>query len=286
MMYPIACLRLLAFVVGGIILVSAHCVYYSFTRSLAVTRYWHKFSCFVFGIHVHSYGEALGQRNKETGINLPVLYTANHLSYIDICALGSLLDTLFVSKDDVRSWPLIGFMAQLHKTVFIRRVRTAMEQALKDAQNRLDYGYDLVVFPEGTSSNGERVLPFKPGLFELAYTATARKLTVQPIAIVIEGINGTPPATQPENSQIRNLYAWWRPEDEFLPHLWQLACVWRTDIGVHFLAPLDPQNFDDRKTLSDAAHAAIAQIIDAQNPVISPSNVNVPVAQQDRATVS
>lgn len=254
--YLLAIFRFVALVLGGFVLVLGSMLYHRMTGSEAMLRLWRLFACKLFGIHVHVYGVPAGNRD-ENGINLPVLYVANHLSYLDIMAMGSVLDTVFVAKSDVRDWPVIGYLAQLQKTVFIRRVRTGMEQAIKDVRDRLNAGYDVVVYAEGTSSQGVSVLPFKPGLFELAYAHTAQPLVVQPVAVVLEKIDNKIPNTD----DLRNQYAWWRPEDTLMPHLWNIATIWRTDVGLHFLPVLEPMSYDSRKDLAQAAHDAVAQVV-------------------------
>jgi 1-acyl-sn-glycerol-3-phosphate acyltransferase len=97
------------------------------------------------------------------------LLVSNHLSYLDIPALVSITPAVFVSKADVRRWPLFGWLAALGGTVFVERERRTHVGAVnREIQNALDDGVLVVVFPEGTSSNGETVLPFRSSLLEPA----------------------------------------------------------------------------------------------------------------------
>ena len=96
-----------------------------------------------------------------------VLFVGNHLSYIDIPVLGGHLNATFISKADVRQWPILGTLAALGKTIFIERSRNAAGKCIADIDKSLSQGRSLILFPEGTSTNGMDVLPFKSTIFEL-----------------------------------------------------------------------------------------------------------------------
>ena len=98
----------------------------------------------------------------------PVLYTANHVSYLDIVVLGGLLDAVFVAKAEVVRWPVIGPLAKLQRTIFIERTATRASVENTELRHRLAMGESVIIFPEGTSSDGRRVLPFKSALFDIA----------------------------------------------------------------------------------------------------------------------
>ena len=112
----------------------------------------------------------LGLQPKSAG-EKPVsgLLVCNHLTYLDILVLATLTPCLFVSKREVRGWPVLGWFAQLAGTVFVHRERRSQTvEATKGIEALLDHGALVVLFPEGTSSNGEVVLPFKSALLEPA----------------------------------------------------------------------------------------------------------------------
>jgi len=97
------------------------------------------------------------------------LLISNHLSYLDILVIASITPAVFVSKRDVKSWPVMGWLAQLAGTVFIdRERRTHVGPVNQEIQNALQAGVLLVIFPEGTSTNGKTLLPFKSSLLEPA----------------------------------------------------------------------------------------------------------------------
>jgi 1-acyl-sn-glycerol-3-phosphate acyltransferase len=97
------------------------------------------------------------------------LLVSNHLSYLDILAISATTPAVFVSKADVRRWPLFGWLAALAGTVFVERERrTLVVEVNREIQTALDAGVLVVIFPEGTSSNGETILPFRTSLLEPA----------------------------------------------------------------------------------------------------------------------
>ena len=113
----------------------------------------------------------LGARITVTGTppKPPFLLVANHLSYIDILVLASRLDAVFVSKASVRTWPLMGWATRLVRTVFIRRqIKRDIPRVLAEIHERLRHRQGVIVFPEGTSSAGIDLPPFRPALLEVA----------------------------------------------------------------------------------------------------------------------
>ncbi|MGL5735785.1 MAG: lysophospholipid acyltransferase family protein, partial [Beijerinckiaceae bacterium] len=120
---------------------------------------------------------ALSVRITETGTPPPagpVLIVANHLSWIDICVIGASRPVSFVAKSDVESWPIFGNLARLQRTVFVDRTRrTAAGQAAQGMAQRLAEGGALVLFAEGTTNDGQRILPFRSALVGAAQAAAS-----------------------------------------------------------------------------------------------------------------
>ncbi|MEK9874048.1 MAG: lysophospholipid acyltransferase family protein, partial [Betaproteobacteria bacterium] len=96
----------------------------------------------------------------------PVFVVANHVSYLDVFVLGSLIPAVFVSKQEVRDWPVVGWVAWLQRTIFITRRPARAVDELAPLGEALENGFNVIMFPEGTSTNGTSVLPFKSALFE------------------------------------------------------------------------------------------------------------------------
>ena len=172
---------------------------------------------------------------------------ANHVSWLDILALNASSRVAFVSKSEVASWPGIGWLARATGTLFIRRVaREAPAQAALMA-DRLASGHRLLFFPEGTSTDGLRVLPFKPTLFAAFRAAGVEGLRVQPVTLRYLAPAGAP----------SDFYGWWgdRGFGESLVEILAARRQGRVEVLRH--APLDVAAFPDRKALARAAEAAV-----------------------------
>ncbi len=177
----------------------------------------------------------------------PVLFLANHSSWLDILVLGSTLEACFVSKAEVGSWPLIGIVSRLGRTVFVSRRRGRTGAEAEQMRARLTAGDNLILFPEGTSSDGTRVLPFRSSFLAVADAAR----WVQPISLVYDRLGGLPACRRD-----RPLFAWYGDMD-IATHLWRLArrSGARATIVLH--EPVDPRAFPDRKALT----AAVAEVV-------------------------
>lgn len=259
MLWPLrillSALRMILFFVGTFFTISAFVIHKKLTGELRGAAWFHRMCTMTFGIRIHRVGEPAGTDGRV------ILYTPNHVSYIDIGVMGQMLrNSVFVAKGEISGWPLFGWLATLQDTVFIRRVRTAMEAALAEVTEQVALGRNVILYPEGTTGDGSGVLPFKAGLFELAYAPSPHgKLLVQPVAIVIDRIDGKPAVTQ----KLRDYYAWWRKEDTLLPHMMKVGSRFYVDISVHFLAPLDPADYPARKDLAQAAEDAVRAVVEA-----------------------
>ena len=176
---------------------------------------------------------------------------ANHSSWLDIFVLNAAQRVYFVAKAEVSAWPGIGLLARATGTVFVqRRARDARRQ--NDVmQNRLSAGQRLCFFPESTSSDGQRVLPFKSTLFE-AFLRDERRLdtAIQPVSIAY-----SPPAGE----DIR-FYGWWG-DMVFAPHLLKVLAVAKQGlVQIRYHPPLRVGDFPDRKALAAACEAAVRSV--------------------------
>ncbi len=179
-----------------------------------------------------------------------VIYAANHCSWLDIPVLGGRLSACFVSKDEIARWPGVNVIAKLGRTVFVSRQRRATGRERDAMRNRLAAGDDLLLFPEGTSSDGSRVLPFRSAFFSLAEGEDVP--LIQPISVVYDRLGGLP-----TRRSTRSVFAWYGDMD-LASHFWRLA-QWRgmrATILMH--PPLDPKDFANRKLLAQAAWDAVA----------------------------
>lgn len=207
---------------------------------------WHRAVCKIMRISVI----CEGRPSKSS----PTFFTSNHISYLDIPVLGQLKPAYFIAKTDVAQWPFFGWLTKLQKTVFIKREKTGLQDAGEKIMAHLNQRRSLVVFPEGTSGNGECVLPFKSSLFNyLLHPDLKLNVTIQPVTIKIVEINGV---TAPAQSD-RDLYAWYG-EMELPPHLWNFACAKGAVLKVIYHDPFHIGQSDNRKTLCQRAHDAVA----------------------------
>jgi 1-acyl-sn-glycerol-3-phosphate acyltransferase len=198
----------------------------------------------------------LGLRVRTIGTRLipgtrPVIYVCNHSSWADIPAVGGVIKACFVSKDDVAGWPIIGTIARLGRTIFVTRNRTGTLRERDEMQEKLAAGDALILFPEGTSSDGARVLPFRSSFFAAAFGTT--KPIIQPVSVVYDRLAGLP-----VSHATRAVFAWYG-DMNLAPHVWQLAQWQGKRVTLLFHAPLDPLDFSDRKALSQATWLAVAE---------------------------
>lgn len=226
----------------------------SFSKGYPVTimpMVWHKIICTLFGIKVVVKGTPLTTH--------PVMFVSNHVSYLDIPVIGSKIKASFVAKSDVAGWPVFGFLAKMVLTIFVKR---ATRDALKDNKmliNTISTGRNIILFPEGTSSNGQHVLRFKSTLFALASfdPALKEKLSIQPFTIKMVSVNGQIPTG---NKDIYDLYAWY-DDMTLVPHLWQFAKLKGATIEICFHDPLKAAHYKDRKALAKECEKKVASAL-------------------------
>lgn len=181
-------------------------------------------------------------------MRMPGAYVANHVSWLDIFVLNACKRLYFVAKAEVRGWGGIGWLARATGTVFIRRNRAEAGAQTKLFEDRLIAGHQLLFFPEGTSTDGRQVLPFKTTLFAAFFAdRLADRLSVQPVSLRYTA----PPGSDPTH------YGWWGGM-EFGPSLLRiLAAPGRGRVQVIYHQPLPVAGSADRKSLAKAAEDAV-----------------------------
>ncbi|WP_372573965.1 lysophospholipid acyltransferase family protein [Ruegeria jejuensis] len=175
---------------------------------------------------------------------------ANHSSWLDIFALNARKRIYFVSKAEVAKWPGIGWLARATGTVFIERDRRKAREQTEMFEERLRAGHKLLFFPEGTSTDGQRVLPFKTTLFAAFFTEQLRDfMHVQPVSVVFHAPKGQPD----------RFYGWWG-EMEFGPHLLKTLAAWpQGGVELTYHPPVKVSDFADRKMLAAYCEQAVRQ---------------------------
>lgn len=173
---------------------------------------------------------------------------ANHSSWLDIFALNSSQRLYFVSKSEVAKWPGIGLLAKATGTLFIRREAKEAIAQKKLFEQRMRMGHKILFFPEGTSTDGMRVLPFKSALFQAFFDLDLNsECFIQPVTVTYFA---------PVNEDPR-FYGWWG-DMSFTVHLLKtIASRRQGSIEIRYHDPLLVSNFDSRKELAVAAEKII-----------------------------
>ncbi len=207
---------------------------------------------------------AMGIRRRVVGVQArnegrPVLFVSNHTSWLDIMTLGGTLLGCFVAKAEVGTWPIVRVIARLGRTVFVSRKAAETGRERDDMRARLAGGDNLILFPEGTSSDGARTLAFRSPFFSVAEaragagtgTGTGQPL-IQPVSIVYDRVDGLPVgrAARPISS--------WYGDMDLGGHFYRLAAYRRLRATILLHEPIDPANYPSRKALSLAVWGIVA----------------------------
>lgn len=207
---------------------------------ISFARTYHAVLCRLIGMKVQVVG---------TPSSAPAtLYVSNHSSWLDILVLGSVLDAAFVSKAEVGGWPVVGTVARLGRTVFVSRRRNSTGREADELRERLQAGDSIILFPEGTSNDGTRVLPFRSSFLAVAQDAQR----VQPVSLVYDRLGGLPACRRD-----RPFFAWYGDMD-IATHFWRIARRPGARATVLLHDPADPAAFPDRKALTAAASDVVA----------------------------
>jgi 1-acyl-sn-glycerol-3-phosphate acyltransferase len=201
--------------------------------------FYHRMICALIGVRVR----VIGRRGDEH----PLMIVANHVSWLDISVLTSIAPVVFVAKQEVASWPLFGLLAKLQRTVFVNRTqRHKTADVNAEIGRRLADGDPVVLFGEGTSSDGNRVLEFRSALIgaardALAQAEHAKRVWIQPLSIAYTGLLGLP-----LGRQHRPLVAWYG-DFELAPHFANIIRLGGIDVTVTWGAPIPFDETSDRK---------------------------------------
>ncbi|MGB5832449.1 MAG: lysophospholipid acyltransferase family protein [Thiohalocapsa sp.] len=201
--------------------------------------WWHQRLCRCLALRIESIGEPAPN----------ALLIANHVSWLDVPALGALGRLTFVSKDEVRNWPVVGGLATAAGTLFIKRGANQASDVIQQIACRIEDGGAVLVFPEGTTSDGRALRRFHPRLFAAAQRARAG---LQPVAIRY-GSKAEPDPVAP-----------FIGEESLVAHLFRVFRHPGIRVEIAFLTPIDPTGCD-RRTMADAARSAIGAHLHIEN---------------------
>lgn len=246
-----AVFRLLPYFLLTLAIIPFQALALALSRPLAqwIPYRYHRACCRLLGLRVTVKGEISRAR--------PTLFVANHSSYLDITVFGSLIPGSFVAKGEIAGWPFFGWLAKLQRSVFVdRRLRSTHLQR-DEMSFRLQAGENLILFPEGTSDDGQRVLPFRSALLSAAERKVgtgeaARALILQPVSVAYTRLNGVP-----LGYALRPMVAWYGAM-ELADHLWRMIGLGRIEAVVEFHPPVTIEDFGSRKALADHCYRLVA----------------------------
>ena len=202
----------------------------------------------------------------------PTLFICNHISWLDIVVLSTALPASFIAKREVGEWPFFGTLARLQRTVFVdreRRHRTAEHR--DEIRERLEQGDNLILFPEGTSSDGLRILNFKSAFFAAAEAPVQGKLvTVQPVSLGYARLNH-----MPVGRRWMSIFAWVGDED-LVPHLWRFLKAGPSEAVVEFHQPVTMDDFASRKGMAAWCHQRVLEGLSDINAGREPGRRTLP----------
>lgn len=217
------------------------CLRFDLKPRRRIPRLWHRVACALLGLKVRVHGSPEKRR--------PLMLVANHASWKDILVLGAIADVVYIAKSEVRDWPVFGLLARLQASIFVvREEKRKTGEQVGEIARRMADGEIVVLFPEGTTSDGNRLLEVKTSLFGAAATAAAQvpggTVFIQPVSIAYTGIHG-----MAMGRYHRPIVAW--PGDiEMVPHLFGILKEGAFEIDVDFgeMIPYDASG--NRKALS------------------------------------
>ncbi|RCK35353.1 acyl-phosphate glycerol 3-phosphate acyltransferase [Thalassospira xiamenensis] len=247
--YACAAIRLLAYALLTLILIPVQVMAIAFRLRLAddLPRVYHAFCLKILHIELRVSGAEL--------MDGPGVIVANHASYLDIPVLGALVRGSFIAKTEVASWPVFGTLAKLQRSTFVERRPVRAREQNDQISQRLADGHKLILFPEGTSNDGNRVLPFKSTLFGVAERTMpdGSPVKVQPVSIAATRLDGAP-----IGRDLRAFYSWYGDMD-LAPHLWQFLALGKVTVELVVHPPVTLADAGSRKELARMCETAVAR---------------------------
>jgi len=240
--------RLAGIGAAGAVLVPAQIVVQGLNppgRARRIPSLFHRITCQSLGIKVVLHGKPLPAGG--------VLFVCNHLSWSDIPVLGSKLAAAFVSKAEVGGWGILGYLSRLSDTIYVDRERRQATAEQRDQiARRLAEGGRVILFAEGTNSDGTRVLPFKSSLFSVLEGHGAERFIVQPVSLAYTRVNGMP-VTRAMLPQL----AW--VGDVLQPHIADFMRLGKIQAEIQIHKPVRLADFPDRKELARHCQQVVSE---------------------------
>jgi 1-acyl-sn-glycerol-3-phosphate acyltransferase len=221
----------------------------------SIPHFYHRILCTLIGVRIRE----VGRRSTAS----PALILSNHVSWLDICVISALTPVVFVAKSEVAGWPVFGWLAKLQRTIFInRRARHQTGAATREIAGRLLGGDAVVLFAEGTSSDGIRVLPFRSSLVGAVHHALGNSthhshITVQPMSLAYVRFGGVP-----IGRALRERVAWYGDAD-LIPHLFHVLSSGAVDVTVSWSEAMAYDMSADRKAIARDAEKSVRRMTTA-----------------------
>lgn len=202
----------------------------------------------------------VGEKGFENMPQDAMLYVSNHTSYMDIIVIGSRISVRFTPKIEISKWPIINAMVNMSLPVYIHRNASRSLEQKNTIKEIINSGDSILIFPEATTNDGSKVLPFKSSLFSVAEpddeTHIDEHICIQPISIVYTHIDG-----EPANTGNMDKVAWYG-DMKFLPHLWNLLAAKGARVKIVYHSSIYYDDFGDRKALSKHCEEVISKGVD------------------------
>jgi 1-acyl-sn-glycerol-3-phosphate acyltransferase len=221
----------------------------------SLPHWYHRILCALIGVRIRQ----VGVRSADS----PALILSNHVSWLDICVISALSPVVFVAKSEVAGWPVFGWLARLQRTIFInRQARHQTGAASREIAGRLLGGDAVVLFAEGTSGDGIRVLPFRSSLVGAVHHALGNStqhshVTVQPMSLAYLSLSGVP-----LGRGLRQRVAWYG-DAELIPHLLAVLASGAVDVTVSWGAAVAYDMSADRKAITRDAERSVRRMTSA-----------------------
>jgi lyso-ornithine lipid O-acyltransferase len=214
-----------------------------------IPTFYHRTVCGILGIHINEIGYRIAEH--------PLLIVSNHTSWLDISVITAVAPVVFVAKSEVANWPVFGLFAKLQRSVFVDRTRRHKTADVNsEIAKRLAGGDPVLLFGEGTSSDGNRVLAFRTALIGAARDALAEaehvtRVWIQPLSVAYTGLSGLP-----LDRQTRHRIAWYG-DAALWPHFSWLVAHSAVDVTVTWGEPLAYDEASDRKMVARKLEQAV-----------------------------
>jgi 1-acyl-sn-glycerol-3-phosphate acyltransferase len=187
----------------------------------------------------------------------PTLFISNHISYTDIFVLGGIAPGNFIAKSEVAGWPVLGNLARIQDTLFFERKGRHARSQVNVMRTHMTNGGNLILFPEGTSTEGTHVEPFKSSLFSATDLESKQQALIQPVTISYTRYQG-----EPMSQDIREYYAWYGTTP-FSPHFFEMLGMHSARVELIFHPPVKLNEFESRKSCAEYCQQLISKSLTA-----------------------